>query len=115
MTIDAQSGLRLTLPNNSTFAFQGTLTARRTDTTGERDSWQIMGQANRDANAASTVVDAVRVDHLTETVAAPTGLTTWTVAVDADTTNGALRFKVTGQAAKTIRWGIVLRITEIAQ
>ena len=97
---------RLTLANNSTLAFSAMVVARRTDADGENDAWKIEGLAHRDANAASTVVDAVQLNQI--------GPTAWSVAVDADTTNGAVRFQVTGEAAKNIDWIISVRTTEVS-
>ena len=97
---------RLTLANNSTLAFSAMVVARRTDADGENDAWKIEGLAHRDANAASTVVDAVQLNQI--------GPTAWSVAVDADTTNGAVRFYVTGESAKNIDWIISIRTTEVS-
>jgi hypothetical protein len=97
---------RLTLANNSALAFSAIVVARRTDADGENDAWKIEGLAHRDANAASTVVDAVQLNQI--------GSTAWIVSVDADTTNGAVRFQVTGEAAKNIDWIISIRTTEVS-
>jgi hypothetical protein len=46
-------------------------------------------------------------------VASDTGAAAWTIAISADTTNGALAVSVTGQAATTIRWVCKLESTEV--
>ena len=90
------AGSRLTIPNNTTWAFEMLISARRTDATGGNDAWKVLGLIHRDANAASTTLDALSINQI--------GSSAWTIAVDADTTNGALRLKVTGEAAKTVHW-----------
>lgn len=94
---DSSVPSRITLRNNSTRTFKILVVARRTDATGENDGWEFTGLIHRDANAASTTLDALQVNQL--------GATAWSVAVDADTTNGSLRIRVTGEAAKNIAWG----------
>lgn len=95
---------RVVLANNSTYAFSGRITARRTDAS-ENDGWEVKGLIHRDASAASTVLDALQLNQL--------GSTSWGVSVTADTTNGSLKVIVTGQAAKNIRWCISLDVTEV--
>lgn len=95
----------MSLQNNSALAFDILLTARRTDADGENDAWKITGLAHRDANAASTVVDAFTAQQIMATA--------WSVDVTADTTNGAIDIKVTGEAAKTIRWHAAVRFSEV--
>ena len=106
LLLDAQNNQRLTLPNNSTFAFKAMLTARRTDAS-ENDGWEIIGLIHRDANAASTTLDAVQINQI--------GSTSWGVAVTANTTSGDLRFTVTGEAGKNIRWGVNVTASELTQ
>ena len=96
---------RITLQNNSALAFSARVVARRIDADGENDAWEFNGLIHRDANAASTTLDAVQVNQI--------GATAWSVAVDADTTNGSLRFRVAGENAKTIYWIAAVETTEI--
>lgn len=103
----SSGGIGLTLANNRTFAFKILVAARRTDATGENDAWEFTGLIHRDANAASTTLDALQANQI--------GSTSWSVAVDADTTNGTLRVRVTGEAAKTIRWNAVITTSEVGQ
>lgn len=95
---------RLTLSNNTTWAFKILVVARRTDADGENDAWEITGLIHRDANAASTTLDASQINQI--------GATAWTCAVSADTTNGALQIDVTGAASKTIQWVARIETTE---
>ena len=96
-----------TLRNNSTYAFKILVSARRTDADGENDAWEFTGLIHRDANAASTTLDALQENHI--------GSTEWSVSVDADTTNGSLRIQATGAASKTIRWCATIQTTEVTE
>jgi hypothetical protein len=102
----ASGGIGLTLANNRTFAFKIIVSARRTDAS-ENDAWEFTGLIYRDANAASTTMGPLQENHI--------GSTAWVVSVDADTTNGSLRVRVTGEAAKTIRWVATIQTTEVGQ
>jgi hypothetical protein len=88
------------LGNNSTLSFLAKVTARRTDADGENDGWEFKGLIHRDANAASTTLDALQVNQI--------GATGWTADITADTSGGGVKVTLTGEAAKTIRWGIIL-------
>ena len=102
----ASGGIGLTLANNRTFAFKILVAARRTDAS-ENDAWEFTGLIHRDANAASTTLGPLQENHI--------GSTAWGVSVDADTTNGSLRVRVTGEAAKTIRWVATIQTAEVGQ
>jgi hypothetical protein len=100
---------QLTLRNSSAFTFEGKVVARDTST-GDIKSWIFTGAIKRGANAAATAL----VGTPTVTVVAEdTAASTWAVALAADTTNGALAVNVTGQAAKTIRWTVVIHSAEV--
>ena len=83
------------------------VTARRTDADGENDAWEFTGLIHRDANAASTTLDALQANQI--------GSTSWSVAVTADTTNGGIGVNVTGQNSKTIRWTCVCHIYRVSE
>ena len=97
---------RLSLINESSLAFSIQVIARRTDTS-ENDAWEFKGFIHRDANAASTALDALQANHI--------GATGWAVDVDADTTNGSLRVRVTGAAASDILWAATIHTTEVSE
>lgn len=100
---------RCALPNNSLYAFQGYLTARNS-TNNDAAVWFVQGAVKRTANAASTAI----VGTPTSTqIAVDSGASTWSYVLDANTTNGALRFRVTGAAATNITWYIALSTTEV--
>jgi hypothetical protein len=100
---------QLVLQNNSAIYFKGECIAAVTGA-GDTKGWYIEGVIKRGANAASTVL--VGTPSVTS-LYADAGATTWSIAITADTTNGALRVTVTGQAATTIRWVVNIKSTEV--
>jgi hypothetical protein len=91
---------RIALGNDFVYKFKGHAVARE-PATGDVKTWDFSGTIKRGANAAATAI----VGSVTMTVKdADAGASAWTLAIDADTTNGSLRTTVTGEAAKTIRW-----------
>jgi len=105
--LDSGTTERMVLLNNSSRAFNIQVIARRTDADGENDAWEIKGLIYRDANAASTTLGPLQLNQI--------GATGWSVDVDADTTNGSLRIRVTGESAKTIRWAATITTTEVSE
>ncbi len=98
---------RLTLANDTTWAFEMLVVARRSDADNESAAWQFTGCIDRNTNAASTAL----VGTVSQTVLA-LDTSTWSVSVDNDTTNGSLRIRVTGDNSKTIKWVAYVRTTE---
>lgn len=99
---------RMVLPNNSLWTFSVLVAGRRTDATGGGAGYRVDGVIRRDASAATTTLTgAVSKSVLGETN------NTWDVTVDADTTNGSLRVRVTGEAAKTIRWVATAQVVQV--
>jgi hypothetical protein len=99
---------RLVLQNDSTLTFTANVVARRTDADNESAGFYVQGVIDRNANAASTAL----VGTITKTVIAR-DMAAWDVTVDADTTNGSLRFRVQGEASKTIYWVAHVRFLEV--
>jgi len=98
MFLDGSSS-RMALANNTTWMFNAFIAARRTDADDEGAAYIFQGAIDRNANAAATaLIGGVSKIILTEDNVA------WDVDATADTTNGSLRLRVTGQAAKTINW-----------
>lgn len=102
-------GAHMVLADTTSWAFRALTVAR--GTAGESRAWDIRGLIRRGTGAASVSLVAFNFD------ASPLGTPlavfdagqdadtlSWAVAVDADPDNGALRFRVTGEAGKTIRW-----------
>lgn len=102
------SANRFVLQNDSTCIFSALITARRSDADNESAGYKLEGVIDRNTNAASTAL----VGTPTKTVLAE-DTTAWDVNAIADTSNGALRFEVTGEAAKTIRWVAFVTVSEV--
>lgn len=95
----------VTIPDLTTWMFRVMVVGRRTDA-AENDAWEITGCITRASGAATTaIVGTNSTLHL--------GSTIWAAIVDADTTNGALRVRVTGEAAKTIKWVARIETAEV--
>jgi hypothetical protein len=104
------TGDRLVLPNFGTWAFSILLVARRVDGNNiESAAHKFEGAIRRFGLANTTAI----VGTVTKTVLAE-DTAAWDADVDADTTNGALRILVTGQAAKTIRWVARIELAEVS-
>jgi hypothetical protein len=97
------------LPNNSAYAFRGTVIANVTGAANGA-AWEFSGAIMRGANAASTVLIGTPAINR---VASTSGASAWTIALTADTTNGGLAVTVTGAAATTIRWVCKAETTEV--
>jgi len=107
MFIDGSS-VRLDLPNDSTWAFEITVCARRTDVNDESAYYKFEGAIDRNATAATTaLVQSGGIKTSDEDTAA------WDVTLSADTTNGSLKLAVTGEAAKSINWVAFVRTVEV--
>jgi hypothetical protein len=95
------------LPNNSAYAFTGTVVARQQASGGTASAaWKIEGLIRREANAASTVL----VNYATTVIDNTPG---WTLALSADTTNGGLAITATGAASTNIRWVATVQTSEV--
>jgi hypothetical protein len=95
------------LPNNSAYAFTGTVIARQQASGGTASAaWKVEGLIRREANAASTTLVASTVTAIDNTPG-------WTLALSADTTNGGLAVTATGAAATNIRWVATIQTSEV--
>lgn len=100
---------RIALPNSFAYKFKGQAVARESST-GDVKTWDFSGTIKRGANAAATAI----VGSVTMTVKdADAGASAWTLAIDADTTNGSLRATATGEAAKAIQWLVEIETLEL--
>jgi hypothetical protein len=96
------------LPDSTTWAFELTVAAR-CQATGESAAYKVTGAIDRGVGAATTaLVGTPTVTILAEDVAA------WNLTVGAGTGDGSLRFTVTGEAAKSIRWVGSLQVTSVS-
>lgn len=101
------STTRVVLTNSSAYAFRGQAVARSSD--GDTKTWQFSGSIERGANAAATAL----IGSVTSSSQEETGASTWALTIDADTTNGSLRFQGTGEASRNLRWVVSLETTEL--
>lgn len=101
---------RMTLENNSTWKFDVSVVGRRTDGDDENAAYTFKGCIYRNATAASTTI----AGSVNKNVDAEQILD-WDASVDADTTNGSLRIRVTGEASKTIRWVAFVTATQVLE
>ena len=108
-TSAASATNQVTLPNNSAYYFKGSVIAGVTGG-GNSKAWSFEGAIKRGANAASTAIVGTVVLN---TIAQDAGASAWTIAITADTTNGAIAVTVTGAASTTIRWMAKIETTEM--
>ena len=95
------------LPNNSAYAFHGTIVARQQASTGTAcAAWKIEGLIRREGSAGTTVLVNSATTVLDNTPA-------WGMALSADTTNGGLKIEATGAAATNIRWVATINTSEV--
>jgi hypothetical protein len=109
--IDGTGGSsRMVLADDSTWRFEIDVVARRTDANDEGAAYKFAGAIDRNTGVATTAL----IGSVAETIDAE-DTAAWSVAVDADTTNGSLRIRVTGEAAKTIRWVAFVRTVQVTE
>jgi len=95
------------LPNNSAYAFHGTIVARQQASQGTAcAAWKIEGLIRREGSAGTTVL----VNSATTVLDNTPG---WGMALSADTTNGGLKIEVTGAAATNIRFVATIHTSEV--
>ena len=98
---------QIILPNNSAYAFHGTIVARQQASQGTAcAAWKIEGLIRREGSAGTTVLVNSATTVLDNTPA-------WGMALSADTTNGGLKIEVTGAAATNIRWVATVHTSEV--
>lgn len=95
------------LPNNSAYAFHGTIVARQQASAGTAcAAWRVEGLIRREGSAGTTVLVNSATTVLDNTPA-------WGMTLSADTTNGGLAITVTGAAATNIRWVATIHTSEV--
>ena len=98
---------QIILPNNSAYAFHGTIVARQQASQGTAcAAWKVEGLIRREGSAGTTVLVNSATTVLDNTPA-------WGMALSADTTNGGLKIEVTGAAATNIRWVATINTSEV--
>ena len=104
----ASSGNVIVLEDDSTYAFDILVSARRTDANDESAAYQLLACLDRNTGVATTALVGTVTKHVIaeDTVA-------WDVNVTADTTLGAVKVSVTGEAGKDISWTASIRRTKV--
>jgi len=98
---------QVVLPNNSAFAFHGTIVARQQASAGTASAaWKVEGLIRREGSAGTTVL----VNSATTVLDNTPG---WGLALSADTTNGGLKVEATGAASTNIRWVATIHTSEV--
>ena len=98
---------QIILPNNSAYAFHGTIVARQQASGGTASAaWKIEGLIRREGSAGTTVLVNSATTVLDNTPS-------WGMALSADTTNGGLAITVTGAASTNIRWVATIHTSEV--
>ncbi len=98
---------QITPPDNSAYAFHGTIVAREKASEGtECAAWKVEGLIRREGSAGTTVL----VNSATTVLA---NTPNWGMALSADTTNGCLKIAVTGAASTNIYWAATINTSEV--
>ena len=106
-TITPQTDNQIVLPNNSAYAFCGTIVARQKASEGTAcAAWKIEGLIRREGSAGTTVLVNSAKTVLDNTPS-------WDVTLSADTTNGCLKIQGTGAASTNIRWSSTITTSEL--
>jgi hypothetical protein len=97
---------QIILPNNSAFAFHGTIVARESAASGtDCAAWKVEGLIRREGSASTTVLVNSATTVLDNTPS-------WGMALSADTTNGGLKILITGAASTSIIWTASIETSE---
>jgi hypothetical protein len=98
---------QITLPDNSAYAFHGTIVAREKASEGtECAAWKVEGLIRREGSAGTTVLVNSATTIIDNTYS-------WGMALSADTTNGCLKIEVTGAASTNIYWAATINTSEV--
>ena len=106
-TFAASTTNQIILPDNSAYAFHGTIVARQQASGGTASAaWKVEGLIRREGSAGTTVLVNSATTVLDNTPS-------WGMALSADTTNGGLAITVTGAASTNIRWVATIHTSEV--
>jgi hypothetical protein len=98
---------QIILPDDSAFAFSGTIVAREQASDGtDCAAWEIKGLIRREGSAGTTVL-------VNSATAVFDNTPSWGLTLSADTSNGGLKIEVTGAAATNIRWVATINTSEL--
>jgi len=101
------SANRCTILASSATVFNGSAVAKQA-ATGNTKAWTFQGCIKRDASNNTVLVGAVT----STVIAEDAGASAWVLTIEADDTNEAIKVTVTGEAAKTIDWGVEARLLD---
>jgi hypothetical protein len=105
--INSLAANQVTLPNNSAFAFHGTIVARQQAADGTAcAAWKVEGLIRREGSAGTTVLVNSATTVLDNTP-------NWGMALSANTSLGCLKIEVTGAASTDIRWVATIHTSEV--
>jgi len=105
------SGERFTIRAKSAVAFKGLIVASTEAVAGTPNvtsAWKVEGLIKRDADGVTSMVDVT-----VTLIARDAGAAAWSVTVDADDVNEALRITVRGAVATTIDWAARMDCVEV--
>ena len=106
-TSTPQTDNQIVLPNNSAYAFSGTIVARQKASEGTAcAAWEVKGLIRREGSAGTTVLVNSATTVLDNTP-------NWGLALSADTTNGCLKIQGTGASSTNIRWSSTITTSEL--
>ena len=100
--VDGVASSRMTIATNTTWMFSAMVAARSAT---ESAGYKIEGVIKNDGGTTSLVGTAVKTVFAEEDA-------TWDITVEADDTNDALVFKVTGDSADSVVWEVTVNKTE---
>ena len=100
--VDGVANSRMTITTNTTWMFSAMVAARSAT---ESAGYKIEGVIKNDGGTTSLVGTAVKTVFAEEDA-------TWDITVEADDTNDALVFKVTGDSADSVVWEVTVNKTE---
>jgi len=98
------------LRTNSAFSFRAVVVGAVTGG-GNMKAWSIVGAIKQGASAGTTAFVGTPATNID---AGDAGASTWLAVAGVDTSNGALKITVTGQASTTIKWMATVYTPEVA-
>ena len=104
------SGQRFVLRDKSCVSFNILVSAVNYNT-GDSSGWQLSGTIKRRSGAATTAI----VGSVSTLKASEQGGLTVDPLINADTTNGALRLRVTGVNGNTVYWNAAMSYSEVRE
>ena len=114
-TTSASSHNKIMLPNNTLYAFKGTVLARCSDPVNQGvGAWEIKGLIRKESSSSQTVLIDSSVTAFVSGNTFQNNNSGMGVALSADTSYGALVLTVTGISGLTIRWSAVIDAEEVS-